>query len=70
MARSQDPTVQERAGDALTVADLRRLLPAGIGRTGAYQIAREIGVRVGRRRLLISRARFDRWLAGERGAGA
>jgi len=55
--------------DALTVEDLRLLLPANVGRAGAYRIAREIGVRVGRRRLLVSRARFARWLAGERGDG-
>jgi hypothetical protein len=68
VAKTEWSTGNER--DALTVEDLRKLLPAEVGRSGAYRIAREIGVRVGRRRLLVSRERFNRWLAGERGAGA
>jgi hypothetical protein len=68
MARSQSSGVDEP--DALTVNDLRKLLPASLGRTAAYQIARKLGVRVGRRRLLVSRARFDQWLAGEQAGGA
>ena len=55
--------------DALTVEDLRRLLPPEVGRARAYEIAREIGVRAGRRRILVSRARFDAWLAGTRTGG-
>lgn len=52
----------------LTVEDLMRLLP--LGRAGAYALARKLGIRVGLRRILVPKARFDAWLASGRVDGA
>jgi hypothetical protein len=46
-----------------SVADLQRLLP--LGRTAAYNLAHEIGVRVGGR-IIVPRDALDHLLRGER----
>ena len=43
----------------LSVRDLQRLVP--LSRGLLYKLARRLGKRIGRR-LLVPRARFDRWL--------
>ena len=48
---------------AYGVGELQELL--GIGRHAAQALARRIGVRVGERRLIVPRARLERFLAGE-----
>jgi hypothetical protein len=46
------------------VDDLQRLL--GIRRASAYALARKLGVRVGQRKIVIPKERFENWLATER----
>lgn len=45
---------------AYDISDLLRLLP--IKRAAAYALMRQLGVRIGRRRLVVPKARFDAWL--------
>ncbi len=49
----------------LTVRDLMRP-PLNLGRRTAYLLAADLGIRVGRRRILIPKGRFDEWLATAR----
>jgi hypothetical protein len=46
----------------VTVPELQAQLR--VGRHTALKIAREIGIRVGKRRLVIPRIRLEAWLAG------
>jgi branched-subunit amino acid aminotransferase/4-amino-4-deoxychorismate lyase len=47
--------------------DLERLLP-GIGRNTRQKIARELGIRVSPRRIVIPRVRLEAWLRGNKEA--
>lgn len=58
--RSQSLRLEE-CGDVLTVNEMERVL--GIGRNAAYEFANTIGERIGKR-ILIPRARLERFLAG------
>lgn len=49
------------------VADLMKLLP--VRRAAAYALAKQLGFRIGRRRLVVPKARFDAWLASEKISG-
>ena len=61
--QSQGPSEQL----ALTVDDLRLLLP--LGKTAAYSLAQRIGVRLGgpRGKIIVTRAALDRWLESPNG---
>jgi hypothetical protein len=59
---------REDTGDKLaySVQELRAV--TGLGRQAAYDLARQIGIRVGKRRLIVPTVRLQRWLeTGEGG---
>jgi hypothetical protein len=49
------------------VTDLMKLLP--VRRAAAYALAKKLGIRIGRRRLVVPKTRFDAWLNGEKISG-
>lgn len=50
--------------DLLDIHDLQRLAPRACGRTLLYKLLQTHGVRLTARRVLIPRAKFEAWLAG------
>ena len=61
----------QKSALVLTVDEIRDLL--GIGRAGAYALAKRLGRRVSGRkrgRLLVLRAALDEWLRGQSEGGA
>ena len=66
--RKKDRTTADPSPLVYSIEEIRRLL--GVGRGTAYEVARNLGKRVGgkrRGRLIVSRHALESWLDGEAG---